>query len=51
MSLARELYDQHIDDTPPAWLDSIFVLITAIIHTLYIFKFTSFSLGYLHAKL
>eukprot|EP01083_Nonionella_stella_P129437 392768_1 len=52
-SLAEELYwksDTKNYETPPLWLDLVFIVTMAIVHIYYAFHFTRFSLSYLNAK-
>ena len=44
MSLAETLYDEYTDDTPPAWLDVIFVSAVTLIHVVYLSRFAGLSL-------
>eukprot|EP01084_Bolivina_argentea_P107782 192672_1 len=52
MSLAEHIYEstQHRSETPPVWIDVLFLFIITIIHIIYASKFTIFSFGYLKAK-
>eukprot|EP01083_Nonionella_stella_P003498 10049_1 len=44
-------HHSHVqDDQPPLWLDTTFIITIALIHIVYSFKFTTFSLAYLNAK-
>lgn len=53
MAAAEEIYDDSFesDEVPPVILDLIFVITMIVIHTKYIFKFTTFSLSYLEARI
>eukprot|EP01084_Bolivina_argentea_P036179 66974_1 len=52
MSLAEALYKEQneFSDIPPLWLDLSFIITVSIIHFIYAFKFTRFSIAYLKAK-
>ena len=53
MSEAEKLYDASLDagQNPPVAIDVLFVLAMVIVHTVYLLKFTTFSLSYLEARI
>lgn len=52
MAAAEEIYETfESDQVPPVTIDIAFALIMIIVHTVYLFKFTTFSLSYLEARI
>ena len=49
MYTAENLYEVD-DESPPIWLDILFLITILAVHIVYSCKFTTFSLAYLHAK-